>query len=89
MEEWRIRKDGMMKMADNNISNTINNITNNDDRIMLLKKKIADKKKELGKAIKFNPESNCLLELDGVKYNLNVVDKNTLTLIILKLESYI
>ena len=45
----------------------------NDDRIMALKTQIAQKRDELkGKNKKFVPVTNCLLELDGVKYNLHL-----------------
>lgn len=61
------------------------NTNTNDERIIKLKEQIADKRKSLkDKNIKFIPVTNCLLELDGIKYNLHVV---TNPLLLLKLES--
>ena len=45
---------------------------NNDERIMALKCQIEAKKKLLNsKNKRFVPITNCMLELDGVKYNLH------------------
>ena len=61
----------------------------NDDRILVLKKQIEAKKKDLSeRKIRFSPETNCVLELDGNKYNLNVLDEGTLMFLILKLNLY-
>ena len=54
-----------MKMAE---------VQTNDERILSLKKQIEEKKKQLkDKNIRFTPMTNCMLELDGVKYNLHTV----------------
>lgn len=60
----------------------------NDSRILELKKRIHEKKDNLGKPQRFSPITNCSLELDGVRYNLNVLDKEKLTLLLVKLNSY-
>lgn len=40
---------------------------------MMLRSQIETKRKELkNKSVKFVPTTNCLLELDGIKYNLHV-----------------
>ena len=45
----------------------------NDARIMLLKEQIAEKRNLLkNKNSRFVPITNCLLELDGIKYNLHL-----------------
>jgi len=54
---------------------------NNDERIMTLKAQIEEKKKVLkNKKTKFSPETNCLIELDGVRYNLHTITDHTLLL---------
>ena len=60
--------------------------SNNDDRIMTLKKEIAEKRNNLDNTrTRFSPRTNCMLELDGVKYNLNVNDMQTNRYILMKL----
>ena len=60
----------------------------NDDKIMQLKAIIEKKKEELKKYKKFCPVTNCVLDLDGKKYNLNVLQENELVLLLVKLDSY-
>ena len=60
----------------------------NDQRILELKKQIASKKEELGKSTRFNPVTNCSLELEGVRVNLNAQSKTDLTMLLVKLNSY-
>lgn len=45
----------------------------NDERILKLKKQIADKKENLGKEKRFVPITTCILELFGNKINLHTV----------------
>ena len=46
---------------------------NNDERIIKLKKQIDEKRKELKKKnSRFTPITNCVLELDGLRYNLHL-----------------
>lgn len=61
----------------------------NDDKIMQLKVIIEKKKEELKKYKKFCPVTNCVLDLDGKKYNLNVLQENELVLLLVKLDSYL
>lgn len=62
----------------------------NDDRIIDLMKQIEVKKKVLEeKRVRFSPETTCVLDLDGVKYNLNVCSNDTLNLLLLKLNMYV
>ena len=62
----------------------------NDDRILELKKQIDEKKKLLAeKKVRFSPETNCILDLDGNKYNLNVCGDDVLTMLIVKLNMYV
>lgn len=60
----------------------------NDNRILELTKKIQEKKQKLGKLQRFTPITNCTLELDGVRHNLNVLDKDKLIFLLMKLNSY-
>lgn len=70
MEKNLKGKDGITQMAQNN-----------DERIMTLKAQIEEKKKDLkNKKTKFSPETNCLIELDGVRYNLHTITDHTLLL---------
>jgi len=59
----------------------------NDTKILELKQKIADKKKKIGNA-KFVPITNCSLELDGQRYNIQVLSKDQLTLLLIKMNMY-
>lgn len=64
-------------------------MSKNDDRILELKKKIELKKRDLAeKKIIFSPSTNCVLELDGVTYNLNVCTDGMLKLLMIKLNMY-
>lgn len=62
----------------------------NDDRILELKKQIDEKKRLLAeKRVRFSPETNCILDLDGSKYNLNVCGDDVLTMLMVKLNMYV
>lgn len=63
--------------------------TKNDDRIIELKKQIETKKDELkNKNVRFQPETNCILVLDGVTYNINVLPQDELRLLAIKLNLF-
>lgn len=62
-------------------------IINNDERILKLKKEIELKKEKIGKASRFSPITNCSIELDGVRKNLQVLTKEELTMTLVKLNS--
>lgn len=65
-------------------------MSKNDDRILELKKQIDMKKKLLTeKKVRFLPETNCVLELDGVRHNLNVCADDALTMLMIKLNMYV
>ena len=64
--------------------------TKNDERVLQLKKQIEEKKKYLAeRKVKFTPETNCVLDLDGVKYNLNVCTDDMLIFLMNKLNMYV
>lgn len=61
----------------------------NDDRIIELKKQIEVKKRDLAaNKVWFTPETNCLLDLEGIKYNLNVCTNDVLMLLMIRLHMY-
>jgi hypothetical protein len=61
----------------------------NDERILELKKQIAEKKEKIGKIGRFTSVTNLSLELDGARFNLNVLDKEKLQQMLIKLTSYV
>jgi len=60
----------------------------NDSKIMELKKQIEDKKIKLGKSQKFTPVTNCSIEVDGIRVNIQVLTKDQLITLLVKLNSY-
>ena len=63
-------------------------MSKNDDRILELKKQIETKKKAIAeKNTRIIPETNCILNLDGVTSNLNVCGKDELIFLLIKLNS--
>lgn len=64
--------------------------TKNDDRILLLKKQIEEKKKALAdRKVRFTPETNCILNFEDDTYNLNVCADNVLTALMLRMNMYV
>ncbi len=63
--------------------------TNNDERVLQLKQVIDKKKTELKGSKKFAPLTNCVLDLEGQKYNLNVLQFNDLQLLLVRLNMYL
>lgn len=64
-------------------------MSKNDDKILELKKQIETKKNDLAaRKVRFSPETNCVLDLDGNKFNLNVLDDGALMFLMLKLNLY-
>lgn len=64
-------------------------MSKNDERVLQLKKVIEDKKAELKAVKRFTPLTNCVLDLDGQKYNLNVLQLTDLQLLLVKLNMYL
>ena len=62
-------------------------MSKNDDKILLLKQKIEEKKSEMGRPLRFSPETTCLIEIDGVKHNINVLTREQLILLACKLQA--
>lgn len=65
-------------------------MSKNDDRILELKKQIDAKKKSISeKNVRFIPETNCVLNMDGMTINLNVCLDDALLLLLIRLNSYL
>lgn len=64
-------------------------MSKNDERVLQLKKVIEDKKAELKTVKRFTPLTNCVLDLEGQKYNLNVLQLGDLRLLLVKLNMYL
>ena len=60
----------------------------NDQRIINLRNQIAIKKEGMGSDPKFIPITNCSLEIDGERFNLHTLQKDPLTLLLIKLNLY-
>lgn len=61
-------------------------MSKNDDKILLLKKQIDEKKAALGKVKRFAPITSCSVELDGTRYNLHACSKEQLIFLACKME---
>jgi hypothetical protein len=62
--------------------------TENDVVILNLKKQIEDKKKALKLTERFSPVTNCSIELDNIRLNLNVLTKEQLIALMVKLNMF-
>jgi hypothetical protein len=60
----------------------------NDKTILTLKKQIAQKKSALKVSERFSPITNCSIELDGIRSNIQVLTKDQLVTLLVKLNSY-
>lgn len=60
----------------------------NDERILFLKNQIQEKKNKLNKISRFSPITNCSIELDGIRYNINVLSNEQLISLLVKLNMY-
>lgn len=64
-------------------------MSKNDDRILELKKQAENKKKEIAKKnIKFVPETNLIIEINGQKMNINVLSEKDLKSLLVILNMY-
>lgn len=63
---------------------------NNDEKILQLKKQIEEKKAKVGKAQKFTPITNCIINFEGVTYNLNIFNsKEQIIPLLVKLNALV
>ena len=68
-----MKKEGKIIMA-----------TKNDERVLQLKQVIDKKKSELKGSKRFTPLTNCVLDLEEQKYNLNVLQLDDLQFLLVK-----
>jgi hypothetical protein len=61
----------------------------NDKKIMELKKQIAEKKVKLEGINRFVPITNCSIELDGQRYNLQVLQKDQIVELMVRVNLYL
>jgi hypothetical protein len=61
----------------------------NDQKILELKKQIETKKEKLSKSQKFTPITNCSIEIDGVRHNIQVLQKEQVLILLIKLNTYV
>ena len=61
--------------------------TKNDERVLQLKKLIEEKRSELSTQ-RFVPMTNCVLDMEDKKYNLNALQENELRFLMIKLNAY-
>ena len=62
----------------------------NDEKILELKTQIALRKEQLKKQNKrFTPITNCIIELESIKYNLQVLSKSQLMELLIRLNLYL
>lgn len=61
----------------------------NDKKIMELKQQIAEKKIKLEGISRFVPITNCSLEIDGQRYNIQVLQKEQLIQLMIKVNLYL
>lgn len=59
----------------------------NDDLILTLKAQVDEKKRNMGKVVRFSPTTNCLLDIDGKRYNLHTLQKPELIHLLVYLTS--
>lgn len=64
-------------------------MSKNDERVLQLKEVIDKKKTELKSVKRFTPLTNCILDLEGQKYNLNILQLNDLQLLLVRLNMYL
>lgn len=60
----------------------------NDSKILKLKEQIKIKKEKLNKIKKFSPTTNCILDLDGEKCNIQVLNRQQVINLLVKLNCY-
>jgi hypothetical protein len=61
---------------------------NNDEKIIKLKQQIEGKRNKLGNLKRFTPITNCILELDGITTNIQILPKEKLALLLVKLNLF-
>jgi hypothetical protein len=60
----------------------------NDQKILVLKEQIEKKKESLKNKKRFNPITNCSIEIDGVRQNLHALPKEQVLTLLIRLNSF-
>ncbi len=63
-------------------------MSKNDDKILALKKQIEAKKAAVGPTKRFSPLTSCSIELDGTRYNLHTLNRESLIFLLCKLTAF-
>lgn len=63
-------------------------MVSNDEKIIKLKAQIEEKRKQLDKVTRFSPVTNCSIEIDNIRYNIQVLSREQLILLMVKLNAY-
>ncbi len=61
----------------------------NDQKILDLQKKVDEKKAALAKTQRFSPVTNCTLAFEGERFNLNTLDVDGCTLLLVRMNTYL
>ena len=60
-----------------------------DEKILKLQEKVNNKREKLNnKTTRFSPRTNCSLEVNGMRYNLNVINKDDLINLLVMLNMH-
>jgi hypothetical protein len=59
----------------------------NDQKILKLQKQVEEKRAALVKAQKFSPITNCSIQFDGERFNINALDIDSCTLLTVKVNA--
>lgn len=63
-------------------------MSKNDERILALKEKIAQKKEQISQnSVRFNPITNCSIEFRGQRYNINTLNEEQCVLMLVELKA--
>lgn len=64
-------------------------MNNNDNKILELRTKIDEMEKSISSSIKrFNPITNCILDIEDKRYNIHTLTKDELILLSIKINCY-
>jgi len=61
----------------------------NDQRVLDLKKQITKKRSVIGKERRFAPITNCLIEINGARKNIQILERDELALLLVQLNSWL
>lgn len=61
---------------------------NNDSRVLELKKQIEEKRKKVNRSEKFNPVTNCSIDINGTRVNIQTLGKEQIVSLLVQLNSY-